>query len=259
MFIEPLNNSVFTSRLVKFGVVLGAFLCGHLLGQAEYNKVANQLLLSEMERNSLDTQNRQMSGELSAMVQKAHSNDEAVAALQQSLSDLRVQRIREREELQMFRNLASGGENITGIAVEDVSITALGSSNNYGLDLRLTQPRGRKRVAGALSIMIVGENAAGLAQSIPLQDIQYTDLQRQKALALAESADTGSEPGEYPAFDFRYYQNFQTSLSLPDGFTPELLKIVANPVNPYRSTLKKVSLTVPWAISHSDNLVSLTN
>lgn len=251
MFIEPLNNSVVTGRLLKCGVVLGAFLCGHLLGQTEYNKVADRLLHSEMQRQELDTENLQMSTELSAMVQKAYTNDEAVASLQQSLSDLRLQRIREREELQMFRNLASGGENITGIAVEDVAITAIPQSQarQYGIDLRLTQPRGRKRTSGTLSIWIVGQNAAGEAFDIPLEDIQ---LNQEPPLA-------ANAAGEYPVFDFRYYQYFQAGFSLPQGFTPEGLKIVANPLNPYRSSLKKVTLTVPWEVSHSSRVASLSN
>ncbi len=239
---------------MKCGIVLAAFLSGHLLGQSEYNRVAERLLLSETERSTLDTENQRLSSELSEMVQKAYGNDEAVAALQQSLAEMRVQGIEEREELQMFRNLSAGGENITGLAIDNVAISAIRGSQ-YELDLRLTQPRGRKRVAGTLAVMIIGESASGDAQALPLEDIRLDATDRQ-----ISSSQTGSAGfGEFPDFDFRYFQRFQANLILPEGFKPELLEIVADPVNPYRPSLKKETITVPWETSHSADLASLTN
>lgn len=217
--------------------MLGAFLFGHLLGQAEYNRVAGQLLVSERERVALDVENRQMSAELSATTHKSFTSDEAIARLQNSLSDLRVQRVRAQEELNMFRNLASGGENITGIAVDAVSISEIGDTR-YQLDLRLIQPRGRKRVAGKLSVKVAGESA-GVAVSFDLQEL----------LLVGQVAD----------FDFRYYQQYRHELLLPHGFNPKQVEITANPVNPYRSSLKKVQSTVPWEVSQSANLASLSD
>ena len=218
--------------------MLGAFLFGHLLGQAEYNRVAEQLLVSEQEREALDVENRQLAAELSAITHKSFTSDEAIARLQNSLSELRVQRVRLQEELEMFRNLASGGENITGIAIDNVSITASGD-DRYQLDLRLIQPRGRKRVAGNLDIRFAGDSA-GEAVSFALQEL---------ILAGEVSED----------FDFRYFEQFSNEIQLPQGFSPVQVEITADPVNPYRSSLKKVQLSVPWEVSQPTNMASLSD
>ena len=253
MFIEPLNNSFVTARLIKAGVVLSAFLFGHLLGQAEYNRVAERLQLSDAERESLDIENRQLSAELSAMVEKSYTNDEAVAGLQQSLAEIRVQRIKDGEELKMFRNLATGGENITGIAIDEVAITGFGE-NHYQLDLRLIQPRGRKRVSGEVDIKVVGEKA-DVAASLSLKEL----LLDARTVSHTGPGEASGETVEFPNFDFRYFQQFQAEIVLPEGFTPEQIEINANPVNPHSPLIKNITMMVPWEASQSSSLLSLSN
>lgn len=264
MFLTPLDNSHKTSRVLKVALVAAVFLAGFLAGQNHFNDVATKLVASEYERSVLATKNREMSLEISTLVQQRYSDEATIEDLQSAVTEVRKTRSREIEELKLYRNLSRGGENNTGIAISPLEISELTAGANteegtsqYRLALTLTQPRGRQRVNGELALQIVGNLASGERLELPVDKLLPDQVPGEASTPASEGlGGLGGVNGEYPLFDFRYFQRFLVDVDLPAGFIPEGVIITATPENPYRSSIRQISTIAPWQNTSTIRLVN---
>jgi len=237
MFLGSINNSHLTGRLLVLGSVVVVFLLGWELGDrpAKEGALSSQQLREAL--LSVEDQNVQLGKQVRMLALRDNANAQAIAELNQSLTSLRLQRSRERQELMLFRNLATGGDSTTGILIDSFSIEAKGA-NNFELEWMLVQPQARKRVNGQLIARIEGSNPDAEIDSwveIDLQPVSAKDA----GVVQATSAD----------FEFRYFEEFTASVELPDGFEPLVVKIIANPVQPYRPAVKRITGEYPWRVA----------
>jgi len=170
------------------------------------------------------------------LVQEKFSNQETINHLKVSLADIRVERSRENEELKLYRNL-------TLIQTEE---------GEHRLLMTLTQPRARRRVTGKLELSVKGTDSQGKAGEVAIQELLGNHPDDASFMATSQM---DAKPGSatVPEFDFRYFQRFRFSVTLPDGFNPEHVQITANPAKRHQPAVRKVSRSIPWKVATSVN------
>jgi hypothetical protein len=123
--------------------------------------------------------------------------------------------LREREEeiaglradLAFFQRLVGGRDARQALAVHSFALRPIGTTGGYTFRLTLTQNLKKAAVSdGTVELSVEG-----------VQDKQL------KTLPLSAIADEGNRA---LAFSFKYFQRLEGSVILPDGFTPNRVKLV---------------------------------
>ena len=127
---------------------------------------------------------------------------QAYRDVEASLADLQAKIREQRDAIAFYRGIVSPEDGGQGLRVQELTLSAGRSERNVNLRLVLVQAmRHDRRVSGDVVLNISGE------QDGEERTYSWSDL---------KSADSSTE---WP-FSFRYFQDFERELVLPDGFTP---------------------------------------
>jgi hypothetical protein len=112
-----------------------------------------------------------------------------------------------RSDIAFFQRLMDGKDGRKGLAVQKLGVRAIAGGRGYNLRATLTQNLRKGEVTrGSVAISIEG-------------------MQNGKIVALAWDTLAGRQPITTPQFSFKYFQQLDTSFVLPDGFTPNRVKL----------------------------------
>lgn len=112
-----------------------------------------------------------------------------------------------RSDIAFFQRLMDGKSGRKGLTVHELAVRAIAGGRGYNLRATLTQNLRKGEVTrGSATISIEG-------------------MQAGKIVALNWESLSGSEPAKAPQFSFKYFQHLDSSLVLPDGFTPNRIKL----------------------------------
>lgn len=135
---------------------------------------------------------------------------EAYRKVEASFATLEVKIQEQRDAIAFYRGIVSPKDGNSGLRVQALRLTRGATERTYNLRLVLVQSMQHDRkVSGDVSLSVEGSQD-GVATSYT-----YSQL-------LPESADKSW------IYSFRYFQNFDRQLVLPDGFTPQRIKIEVN-------------------------------
>ena len=111
------------------------------------------------------------------------------------------------DALAFYRGIVSPADGAAGLRVQDLKITRADTERTYTVRLVLVQSlQHDRKVSGDVGLIVEGtQNGSEIIY-------QYADLL---------SAETKAEW----VYSFRYFQDFDREIVLPDGFTPERIKI----------------------------------
>lgn len=219
------------------GWVIGAVLLLALLmyGMYElgryrggYNQLAELQRRSELtERISTLEQENEKLRIIAADAQLARDVErKAYAEVEKTLEDLQAQVLRHREELAFYRGIVSPDDGIGGLRIQSFHVLPGGVEHHYRLRLVLVQSlRQDAVVSGGVSIQI-----EGVQDGAP------------KVLLLADAGVKTRADGQLP-FQFRYFQNLEEDLQLPERFEPRsvTVEVRAGRAEPVRQSY-------PWQI-----------
>ncbi|WP_404367907.1 DUF6776 family protein [Marinobacter sp.] len=142
-----------------------------------------------------------------------------IAALETRISDLRA-------DLTFYRNIMAPSETSTGLQVDQLTLRPDRSGDGYSFKLVLTQIGNNKNyISGVVAVNVIGRRD-GEKEVIALRDLSQ------------DIDELGIK------FRFRYFQDIEGGLSLPDGFEPLEVQAVAQ-AKGARST--KAERTFDWA------------
>jgi len=132
---------------------------------------------------------------------------EAYKDVEMSLAALQAKIQEQTAAIAFYRGIVSPTDGTAGLRVQDMKLTRGQSERAYNIRLVLVQSlQHDRKVAGDVSLSIDGEMDGAMAT--------YSFSQ------LLPADDSASWP-----FSFRYFQNFDREIVLPDGFTPETITI----------------------------------
>lgn len=225
----------------RIGVILAASVIGLLLSSfvlyewGRYRGGYDGLRADRERRALLDEveELKRSTGELReeiAMLSTSRDVDrEAYLRVENSLGDLQSKIQKQREQLAFYRGIVSPADGARGLHIQDLKVMAGGKDSEYRVQLTLVMAAARhdRSVSGSVDLALEGARD-GVPVSYPLSDLLVDDVS-----------------GEQIGFKFRYFQNFERELQLPDGFVPNRVMVE---VNPKGRSAKVIRQAFEWAV-----------
>lgn len=153
------------------------------------------------------------------------------AAYQQveaSLVELQARIQEQTNEIAFYRGIISPADGKAGLRVQDLRLTRSATERAYNVRLVLVQSLKHDRtVSGDVGLFVEGVQD-GSDVSYPYSQLLSSDAESQWA------------------FKFRYFQDFDREIVLPDGFTPESIRIE---VRSKTRSISSIEERYAWAAS----------
>lgn len=142
---------------------------------------------------------------------------EAYREVEDSLMSLQAKIQEQSDAIAFYRGIVSPADGNSGLRVQDLKLSRSSAERVYNVRLVLVQSlQHDRKVSGDVNLTVEGTQD-GMAMSY-----SYAELLPEETA------------GNW-AFSFRYFQDFEREIVLPDGFTPERINIEV------RSTTRSIS------------------
>ncbi len=232
------EHSPWKQYVVIFVLLLLAIVGGYALYKYGLSRAGHDFESLTLEREFLQTEISRLETELAeqrdqavALQRSSEIDKQAYREVDESLRSLQSEILELKEEVAFYRSIVAPRESAKGLRIQRFKIEANRQPRSYRYKLVLTQVIKHSRITrGSVELNIEG-----------LQNGQQHVLN----LKQVESAKL-----DKLSFRFKYFQNFEGDMLLPEGFVPSrvLLKVVSN-----RVTIEK---TFDWPLTHrsSDSL-----
>jgi hypothetical protein len=206
----PWRRRVLLTLLVVGGVVLlyGTYEWGRFDGGLGYVTMIQE----RRERNAEVAALKEDNERLKSLVTSANTartvDHQSYANVEKTLAELQAQVQRQREELAFYRGIVSPEDGIGGLRIQRLDVLSGAAPGHYKLRLVLMQSmRQDSTISGSVKVELEG------AQN--KQPVRLT---------LAQLGGQAREGGDL-AFSFRYFQNIEQDIELPEGFEPSAIDV----------------------------------
>jgi septal ring factor EnvC (AmiA/AmiB activator) len=153
---------------------------------------------------------------------------EAYKEVESSLLELQAKIQEQRDAIAFYRGIVSPADGRPGLRVQDFRLTRGAEERQFNLRLVLVQAmKHDRKVSGDVALSIEGSEG-GVARTYLLTELLPADASQ-----------------DWP-FSFRYFQDFDRQILLPDGFTPERVHVE---VRSKTRSVASIEETFAWAIS----------
>jgi cell division protein FtsB len=153
---------------------------------------------------------------------------EAYRDVEASLTTLQAKIQEQTDAIAFYRGIVSPADGTAGLRVQDLRLTRGRTERAYNVRLVLVQSlKHDRKVSGDVSLSIEGQEDGA--------DATYSFTQ------LLPEESSASWP-----FSFRYFQDFDREIVLPDGFTPEKITIE---VRSKTRSISSIEESYSWATS----------
>jgi hypothetical protein len=202
---------VWTTRAV---IAVLALIGSYLIYEFGRIQAGYNLVDAAGERQELEQHITMLEGEILALKEQVtllethrDIDRQAYTEVESSLTDLQAKIQEQKDAIAFYRGIVSPADGNKGLRVQDLKLTRGRAEREYNIRLVLVQAMQHDRkVSGNVKLTIDGD------QDGVETTYEYAQL-------LPEDAK------EAWAFSFRYFQDFDRQLVLPDGFTPQRVNI----------------------------------
>jgi hypothetical protein len=156
------------------------------------------------------------------------TDQEAYKAIDEGFRSLQDKIQEQREAIAFYRGIISPADSSSGLRVQDFQVLRGTEESRYRLRLVLVQVKQHhRRVSGTVRLSVDG------ARDGEAVTISFSQL----------AADGGDADW---AFSFRYFQDFERELVLPEGFEPDRVNVELMPSGSGNSGIRQ---SFPWLSS----------
>ena len=198
--------------------------------QANYNIIdaAKERKAYELRIAELNTQIDSLKEQVAKLQTDREIDHESYKEVEASLTSLQSKIQEQNDAIAFYRGIVSPEDGTAGLRVQDMKLTRGNRERAFNVQLVLVQSlQHDRKVSGDVSLSVEGElNGATTTYD-------YAQL-------LPETGDDS-----WP-FSFRYFQDFNREIVLPDGFTPESITIQ---VHSKTRSIKSIEKSYSWAAS----------
>ncbi len=191
---------------------------GYFHGEATAEREALENALSDAR-----DENRELRERVSVLERAREIEENSQRELQEEIVELQDELLQLREELTFYRGIVSPEDGQSGLRIQNFSISPGAEAAVYHYRMMLVQAlRHDDSVQGEITMEVVG-----------VQDGEEVRLSLDEVAA-------GSTQLE---FGFRYFQDFEGSLRLPEAFSPRKVAVTVEPSGAGRDPLEE---TFEW-------------
>jgi len=195
--------------LVVLGGILAAAFVLYLIFEwgrttGGFNKFAElqqrRTLMSQVA--ALEQDNEKLRASATAATLARDVDRKSYGDVEKNLSELQAQLLKHREELTFYRGIVSPKDGVEGLRIQRFQVLPAGVDNHYRLRLVLVQSmRQDTMVSGSIGVEIEG-------------------VRDNKPANVVVADASGARGDEHLPFQFRYFQNLEHDVELPQGFEP---------------------------------------
>lgn len=194
---------------------------------AGYDKSEAILYIKDLERQITELQSQNVINERQTVILERNStiDDGASEQLKVLLSEAQAESLELRKELAFYKSIVSPGDSKRSLMIQAIQLKPGASSGVYQYQLTVSQ-RGRNDnlARGTIEVLLEGAEG-GLTKEIKLSEI--------------------SEEAKPPLrFGFKYFQKFSGTMTLPETFQPEFIRVK---VKPSTGKLDSIDDQYSWA------------
>jgi hypothetical protein len=198
-------------RLLLLALCAGALYLSYEFGRirAGYNIVEAMAERGELENRiaALEKDKLALSEQIALLETHRSIDREAYAEVEKSLGRLQAKIQEQQDAIAFYRGIVSPADGNAGLRVQDFRLSRGQQEREFNIRLVLVQAmKHDRKVSGAVSLSIAG------LQNGEQKSYEYDEL----------------APGESRSdwdFSFRYFQDFDRQVVLPDGFEPERVTV----------------------------------
>ena len=225
------RQRAFFALLVASGVVLsalGGFMYGYYETLLQRESSLAELNSLNAELAELREENAELRKEVAILDRSSIMDQRANVEVQETMSDLRGRVSQLEQDIVYYRGVIAAETEDTGLTISQMDINATADPNRYRYKLVLRQQDadGDTYLTGHVNVNLVGSRGEA-QQIIPLREV--SDEQDQLDIRLR----------------FKYFQNIEGELAIPEGFEPERIQIAAISTEPIE---KDVSQDFSWVV-----------
>jgi septal ring factor EnvC (AmiA/AmiB activator) len=194
--------------------VLAVIAGGYLLYEmgrihAGFNRFENAEVREQLEARiaELEAANRALREQQVQLETMAKTEQETYREVGSTLRELQSKIQEQREAIAFYRGIISPEESESGLRIQDLKVLRGAGESGYRLRMVLVQvKRHHREVYGKVQLSVDG-TLDGEAVTLPLGRLV-----------------DGADPGRWN-YAFRYFQDFERDLVLPEGFNPESINV----------------------------------
>lgn len=226
------TSSAIAIRVVIAALILGAsylvFEFGRIRGGYDVVAAAEQRQAYEVEIEGLEKEIVALNEQIALLETHRDIDGEAYREVEASLIELQAKIQEQQDAIAFYRGIVSPKDGNAGLRVQDLRLSRGKDEREYTIRLVLVQAmKHDRKVSGNVNLRIDGvENGVEKSYS-------YGEL-------LPDDADRSW------AFSFRYFQDFDRRVVLPDGFTPERINVN---VESRTRSIASIEESFPWLSS----------
>ena len=221
--------------IFRAGMVVLALVAAYLVFEygrisAGYDVVdaANERGALEEHIVSLDVEIAALKQEIAVLETHREIDRESYKEVEGGLGSLQAKIQEQQDAIAFYRGIVSPADGKPGLRVQDLKLTRAAEEREFNLRLVLVQAmKHDRKVSGNVAVSVEGSEG-GEPRTYALTEL------------LPEDADTAW------AFSFRYFQDFDRRLVLPDGFTPERIRVEVRSKTRSISSIEEI---YAWATS----------
>ncbi len=189
----------------------GVFLLGQQAAGLDNDSLRIERDRLRAQLTDAETANRRLSGRVAVLERAEQIDRQAYGEVERSLRQVQDEMFELKEEVAFYRGIVSPAETASGLNVTRFSLFGMGEEGVYRFKLVLTQLRTNNRlVKGHARIAIEGV-LHGKQTQLSLKEVSGGTLDRLK-------------------LRFKYFQNIEGDLVLPEGFLPSRVIVEVVPV-----------------------------
>lgn len=193
--------------LLAIGAAYLVFEFGRI--QAAYNVVDVAHERQSFKGRILELENKIADLNQQIALLETHRDIDSIAYgdVEESLAELQAKIQEQQDAIAFYRGIVSPADGKAGLRVQDFSLTRGGAEREFLIRLVLVQTKKHDRkVSGNVKLSIVGE-------------LNGVETSYEYAQLLPADGDKAW------VFSFRYFQDFDRQVVLPDGFTPQRVTV----------------------------------
>lgn len=215
--------------LVLLASSYGLFELGRIRGGYDFLDAREQISQRDREIAQLNRKIEQLRNEVVLLETTSGIDAEAHQKIEQRLQVLQGTIQEQAEALAFYKGIISPEDGEAGLKIRNFTVEPGPEAGQYTVKIVLIQAKDHGRQASGVVDLSIDGKLAGEAKSLALTDVRKS-----------------AQGSAAPAFSFRYFQELEESLSLPEGFEPEKINIEVRPKGRSARTIRK---SFDWQLS----------